>query len=309
MATTTEPTLLGHLRTMDNYAFEMLVADVWEELGYKTTVSQQSNDRGLDIMAVHRATGEKVAVQVKCYAGSNKIGRPAVQQYSSLYRQENADAVYIVSTGYYTDTAIESGRELGVTLINGVDLCREIADLDHGDEITQHYLNENAPSRHRWGKIHAHKSITLRAVVALLGGIYLLGSYGVVASNSVIPLVPQLRPVLTFFAFNTDPGMGLILLSSGAIALVLLKWASLWRWKLAGLLILALWVVLMMVGTMASQPVLWLRIVILSAAFLSPVVIPAMFSFGAHWWAIQWVKTGLTWCHRQVSNFRHSHTS
>lgn len=308
MTITTEPTLLSHLRAMDNYAFEMLVADVWEELGYETTVSQQSNDRGLDILAVHRATGEKVAIQAKCYGGSNKIGRPAVQQYSSLYRQENADAVYIVSTGYYTDTAIESGRELGVTLINGVDLCREIADLDHGDRITQYYLNVNAPSR-RWGKIHAHKSNALRVVVALLGGIYLLGSYGVVASNSAVPLVPQLRRVLTFFAFNTDPGMGLILLSIGAISLVLLKWASLWRWKLAGLLILASWFALMMVGTMESQPSLWLQIIILSMAFLSPVVIPAMFSFGAHWWAIQWVKAGLTWCHRRVSNFRHSHTS
>ena len=65
-------------------------------------------------------------IQTKCYAGSNRIGRPAVQQYSSLYQQENADTVYTVSTGYYTDTAIKSGRELGVGLINRIDLCREL---------------------------------------------------------------------------------------------------------------------------------------------------------------------------------------
>lgn len=45
MTTTTEPSLLRYLRAMDNYAFEMLVADVWEGFGYETTVSQESNDK------------------------------------------------------------------------------------------------------------------------------------------------------------------------------------------------------------------------------------------------------------------------
>ena len=290
---TSEPSLLRHLRAMDNYAFEMLVADIWEGFGYDTTVSQESNDKGLDVMAIHRETGERVAIQAKCYAGSNRIGRPAVQQYSSLYQQENADAVYIVSTGYYTDTAIESGRELGVRLIDGINLCREIADLEHGEEITRHYLNRSAPSRYRWGKIHAQKSFTLRVIVALLGGIYLLGGYGTVAANSSVPLIPQLRPVLAFFTIDTAPGFGLILLSSGAIALVLFKWAYLWRWKFAGVLIPTFWFGFLAIGTMEAPPAPWIQIAIFLLTILSPVIVPAMFSFGVHHWVLRGLRASV----------------
>ncbi|MFC7010065.1 restriction endonuclease [Halalkalicoccus sp. GCM10025322] len=290
---TSEPSLLRHLRAMDNYAFEMLIADVWEGFGYDTTVSQESNDKGLDVMAIHRETGERVAIQAKCYAGSNRIGRPAVQQYSSLYQQENADRVYIVSTGYYTDTAIESGRELGVGLITGIDLCREIADLEHGDEITQYYLNRNAPSRRRWGKIHAQKSFTLRVVVALLGGIYLLGGYGAIAAATSIPMISQLHPLFAFFSMGTNPGFGLIFLSVLAIGFVLLKWASLWRWKVAGVLIPASWFAVAMAGTMESNPAFWIQATILSVAFLSPIIVPAMFSFGAHHWILRGLRASV----------------
>lgn len=290
MATTTEPSLLRHLRAMDNYTFELLIADIWDQLGYETTVSQESNDKGLDVMAVHRETGERVAIQAKCYAGSNKVGRPSVQQYSSLYQQEGADAVYIVSTGYYTDTAIESGRELGVSLVNGIDLCREIAGLEHGDEITQHYLNQNAPSRRRWGKIHVQKSGTLRAVVALLGGIYLLGGYGAIATNTSVPMISQLRPLFAFFTMGTDPGFGLIFLSVLAIGFVLFKWAYLWRWKFAGIVVPASWFAFISIGTMDSGPVLWIQVTVFLIAILSPVAIPAMFSLGVHHWVLRGLR-------------------
>ncbi|MFC6990314.1 restriction endonuclease [Haloplanus sp. GCM10025708] len=274
---------------MDNYAFEMLIADVWEGFGYDTTVSQESNDKGLDVMAIHRETGERVAIQAKCYAGSNRIGRPAVQQYSSLYQQENADRVYIVSTGYYTDTAIESGRELGVGLITGIDLCREIADLEHGDDYTVLSQSEcSKPST--LGKDPRSKSFTLRVVVALLGGIYLLGGYGAIAAATSIPMISQLHPLFAFFSMGTNPGFGLIFLSVLAIGFVLLKWASLWRWKVAGVLIPASWFAVAMAGTMESNPAFWIQATILSVAFLSPIIVPAMFSFRAHHWILRGLR-------------------
>lgn len=302
MGTRTEPAVLSDLREMDNYAFEKLVADVWGELGYRTEVSQASNDKGLDVTAVDPDSGEKIAIQAKCYSQSNRVGRPAVQQYSSLYRQENADEVYIVSTGYYTDTAIESGRELDVGLIDGVGLCRRLADLEHGDEITQHYLGQNSPSRRRWGQVHAGKSFALRIVVALLGSLYLLGGYGVVASQTRVPMISQLQPLFAFFALETAPGIGLALLSIATVTLVLLKWARLWRWKAASLIPPASWMGVLMLGAMESLPALWIQAGILLLAFGSPLVVPAMYAFGAHWWATRRLKNGYSWCRQRVAN-------
>lgn len=58
-----------------------------------------------------------------------------------------------------------------------------------------------------------------------------------------------------------------------AIGFVLLKWASLWRWKVAGVLIPVSWFAVAMGGTMESNPALWIQAITLSVAFLSPVIV------------------------------------
>lgn len=103
-------------------------------------------------------------------------------------------------------------------------------------------------------------------------------------------MIAQLRPVCTFFVMNTVPGFGLMFLSTDVIALVLLKWAHLWRWKVAGLLLPASWFRILVIGSIETQPPLWVRIIVLMAALLSLVAIPAMFAFGAHWWVIHRVR-------------------
>lgn len=50
-ATAGRATLKQQLQTMDNYAFEHFVADLWEMMGWQTEVSQASLDAGIDVIA------------------------------------------------------------------------------------------------------------------------------------------------------------------------------------------------------------------------------------------------------------------
>ena len=300
MTTRSEPSLLQDLRDMDNYLFEKLVADIWEALGYRVHVRDASGDKGVDVEATHHETGENVVIQAKCYSKSNKVGRPSVQQYHSLYQQENADNVIIVSTGYFTNTAKESAQELDVELVNGTDLCGILSDLEDGDQITQHYFGRGTPSQRRWGNNYFGRSTLLQAVVALLGGVYILGAYG---SLSVTPLSPPIPSFLTglfkTFTVGGVPGSGLSMLAALAIAVVLLKWAYLWRWKVAGLMIPISGFAALLVSAM-NNPQVWLQSIVTLLVLLCPIVVPAMFSFNVHWRALNLLQQIVAWGHQNL---------
>ena len=96
--------VLSQLRQMDEYEFEHLVSDLWEKRGWQTTVTSGSSDQGIDVIAEKSSPfSQKYLIQAKRYSEGNKIGSPAIQQYSSLRRQEDdVDAVVIVTTSSFT---------------------------------------------------------------------------------------------------------------------------------------------------------------------------------------------------------------
>lgn len=295
MATQTEPDLVRDLRGMDSYRFEELVADVWEAMGYRVHVRDESGDKGVDVEATHTETGEYVVIQAKCYSASNKIGRPAVQQYHSLYRQEGADNVVLVSTGYFAETAHESAKQLDVDLLNGTDLCGLLSDLEAGNQITQHYFGRTTPNQRRWGNNYFGKSTWIQFIVALLSGVYLLGAYGALTVTSLSPPVPDFfSGLFETFTVGGVPGSGLAILAAFLIFVVLAKWAYLWHWKAAGWLLPILAIAAVIVGSM-SDPKQWMTIAAAFSVLFLPIVIPAMFSFTIHWRLFSGFRRGICW--------------
>ncbi|MFQ3476716.1 restriction endonuclease [Halonotius sp. F2-221B] len=123
--------LLIYMRKMDEYEFEKLVADAWEQQGWKTKVTTGSLDRGIDVIAEKETPfSQKHLIQAKRYSASNKIGSPDIQQYSSLRHQEDdVDAVVVVTTSSFSTQARQTADKLNVKLIDGKALCRIIFDL------------------------------------------------------------------------------------------------------------------------------------------------------------------------------------
>lgn len=138
----------SHIQEIDDYQFEHFIAELWEHQGWDTTVEQQASDAGVDIRATKSTPYPKKAlIQAKRYSDSNRIGGPAIQQYSALKQQEpDTDESIIVTTGYFTGAAEERGRELNVKLIDGDDLVALIDGLDAYD-ILEEYIDTGVDER------------------------------------------------------------------------------------------------------------------------------------------------------------------
>lgn len=123
---------LQRLQEMDAYEFEHLIADIWESLGWETSVTTASSDQGIDIVAEKRSPfRQKQLIQAKRYKEGNTVSSPQIQQYSSLQHQEkNVDSVVVVTTSEFSTQAREISTKLNVKLIDGTDLCTIIQEQD-----------------------------------------------------------------------------------------------------------------------------------------------------------------------------------
>lgn len=116
------------LQEMDPYAFEQFIGDLWERKGWETTVSKESNDRGVDIRASKAYPyDQQLLIQAKRYGPDTTVGGPDIQQYASLAHQEDGiDKVAIVTTSEFTPQARTMADDLNVKRLNGTDLVAVI---------------------------------------------------------------------------------------------------------------------------------------------------------------------------------------
>jgi len=123
------------LQEMDPYEFEYFVGDLWERMGWETTVTTASADKGVDITA-RKSTPyhQLLLIQAKRYGPKTTVGSPEIQQYASLRNQfDGVDKVLLVTTNDYSRQAREIATDLNVKLINGdelVELIHEHESLD-----------------------------------------------------------------------------------------------------------------------------------------------------------------------------------
>lgn len=128
------------LQSMDDYDFEGFVADLWERLGWETTVSTQSADRGVDVVATRDVPyDQKALIQAKRYGPDTTVGSPDIQQYASLKHQRHGvDKVVVVTTNGFTGQAEELAHRLNVKLVDGGDLAALVEDLDARDLVERY---------------------------------------------------------------------------------------------------------------------------------------------------------------------------
>jgi hypothetical protein len=127
----------AYLDEMGPYEFEQLVAEVWEELGYRTEVTSGSQDRGVDVIAEQdNPVKQKMLIQAKAYSDANRIGSDEVRRYATLYQQEDdADRVVLVTTSGFTTQAKKLAQDLDVAAIDGEDLIGIIHDAGMASNI------------------------------------------------------------------------------------------------------------------------------------------------------------------------------
>lgn len=136
-----EPTI-ARLQAIDGYDFEDFVADFFSEDGWDATVTQDSQDGGIDVIAEQMSPfHQRAVIQAKSNSPDNKVGRPEIQQYSALLREDNQnDMAVVVTTSAFTRGAYDYGREHNVKLIDGAAIAGFIIARERHD-----LLDEYAP--------------------------------------------------------------------------------------------------------------------------------------------------------------------
>jgi len=134
--------LKAALQQMDAYEFEFFVGDLWERMGWKTEVSTESADQGVDVIARKSLPYDQLTlIQAKRYGPNTTVGSPDIQQYASLKNQyDGVDKVVVVTTNEFTQQARELADRLNVKLINGDDLIA-LLDEHEAADLAAEYLD------------------------------------------------------------------------------------------------------------------------------------------------------------------------
>lgn len=97
--------------------YEHIVANHFEAKGYKTIVSQYSNDYGVDVFIIKG--NEKIAIQAKMFGGSSRpINRQMVMELYGAKDYFDCTKALIATNGRIIDNALEVALKLKIEIIN-----------------------------------------------------------------------------------------------------------------------------------------------------------------------------------------------
>ena len=118
----TEKDIENNFSRFEPFEFERLVAKLFEKKGYKTSVTQERGDFGVDVLA--EAGKEKIAIQVKHWQAS--VGGPDVHKTLGSMITFGANRAMVVTSSDFTNQAYEiQKRGAPIELWNGSKLRDE----------------------------------------------------------------------------------------------------------------------------------------------------------------------------------------
>jgi HJR/Mrr/RecB family endonuclease len=143
---------LKELRRLTPQRFEDEIANMYNRLGYTVEQTPYSNDYGRD--AILQKDGEKFLLECKRYGEGVVVGRPELQKFHSAIMSDQAKLGFFVTTGTFSEGAIEFATTVPIKIIDGNELIRLMfqskSDPSQDDtynsmcrqcgEIVQHYL-------------------------------------------------------------------------------------------------------------------------------------------------------------------------
>jgi HJR/Mrr/RecB family endonuclease len=94
------------MKRMPHRKFEELVAAIWDRLGYKVELQQQTRDGGIDVIAVRRAeVNIRVLIQCKRPEPHKKVSVEAVRSLLGVKTDQGGSKAILVTTVTFTPDA------------------------------------------------------------------------------------------------------------------------------------------------------------------------------------------------------------
>lgn len=121
--------------------FENYCADLLRLAGWEVEVTPPTRDGGFDLKLIDKE-GVVFLAECKCYAPSNRIGRPVIQKLQGANVLENADGLLVITTSNFTKEARDYADKTGVILLDGgdlLDLQKEALSQRREEPLTKDY--------------------------------------------------------------------------------------------------------------------------------------------------------------------------
>lgn len=135
--------ILDILYGIDPYRFEYIVADLLEKMGYgDLQVTQASNDGGIDAIVNEDKLGiNKILVQAKRYAETNKINPTHIRDFLGALASEKVQKGIFVTTSFFDEKSrkLASNSDKKLKLIDGEELAKLMIEYNVGTSIITKY--------------------------------------------------------------------------------------------------------------------------------------------------------------------------
>lgn len=118
-----------NLETMTGVEFEGFCKRLLETMGFEVQQTKASGDGGIDLVAYnHKPLFEGTyIVQCKRYKGS--VGEPTIRDLYGVITSERANKGILITTGYFTNSAISFAEGKNIELIDGEKLNKLLNDF------------------------------------------------------------------------------------------------------------------------------------------------------------------------------------
>lgn len=107
---------INEVDRMSGLDFERYLAHLFHKAGFGVQLTPASGDFGADLILIHPASGERIAVQAKRY--KEAVGIRAVQEVHLGRTYYQCSRAIVVTTADFTPAAIEAAAATGVVLID-----------------------------------------------------------------------------------------------------------------------------------------------------------------------------------------------
>ena len=135
-----QQTAAENINQLSGVEFERVCQQLVERMGFETETTKASGDGGIDLIAYNRQPllSGKYIIQCKRYTGS--VGEPIIRDLYGVVMSERANKGILMTTGYFTKSAIAFAEGKPIELIDGEklhDLLSSfgIAEFDEAEEI------------------------------------------------------------------------------------------------------------------------------------------------------------------------------
>ena len=109
----------GDINVLSGTDFETVCQHLIENMGFETETTKASGDGGIDLIVYNHKPllSGKYIIQCKRYSGS--VGEPIIRDLYGVVTSERANKGILMTTGYFTNSAITFAEEKPIELIDG----------------------------------------------------------------------------------------------------------------------------------------------------------------------------------------------